>query len=121
MDRAVDRAVRGLPVHSYGATELAAIGPSAASTPVECAVCLIAFAAGDQVKTLPCKHAFHTQCIDQWLLVKGRPQRAAAGESVRGLAACPLCKVVPIDVPRPRPSAGGAGALGRVVSCTGVV
>eukprot|EP01098_Paradermamoeba_levis_P017069 TRINITY_DN957_c0_g1_i1.p1 TRINITY_DN957_c0_g1~~TRINITY_DN957_c0_g1_i1.p1 ORF type:complete len:380 (+),score=117.19 TRINITY_DN957_c0_g1_i1:118-1257(+) len=32
-----------------------------------CTVCLVDFEIGDKVKTLPCKHYFHENCIDTWL------------------------------------------------------
>lgn len=32
-----------------------------------CTVCRNDWATGDQVKTLPCLHCFHTTCIDPWL------------------------------------------------------
>lgn len=32
-----------------------------------CAVCLEAFVAGDQQRTLPCFHIFHARCVDNWL------------------------------------------------------
>ncbi len=32
-----------------------------------CSVCLEDFSTGDRVKVLPCKHAYHPQCIDEWL------------------------------------------------------
>lgn len=43
----------------------------------ECIVCLSDFQDGDRVRCLPCKHVFHTACIDEWL---GRD------------AHCPLCR-----------------------------
>ncbi|WBR14396.1 Ring-finger e3 ubiquitin-protein ligase [Pandoravirus kuranda] len=42
-----------------------------------CAVCLDDFAEGDQLRILPCTHAYHTACIDRWL----------AGHN-----ACPCCR-----------------------------
>jgi Ring finger domain len=42
-----------------------------------CAVCLEAYRVGDQVRTIPCFHAFHKHCIDDWLSRK---------------AECPICK-----------------------------
>ena len=79
----------------------------------ECSVCLVLFAEGDELRQLPCGHSFHTSCIDQWLLDKGRPPPTER-EPVRGLAACPLCRVKPIHIPLPQPphlpAAGGAAA-----------
>ena len=42
-----------------------------------CAVCLETYQVGETVRTLPCFHAFHKQCIDPWLAQK---------------AVCPICK-----------------------------
>ena len=35
----------------------------------ECKVCLTEFNQGDNLRTLPCCHRFHSQCIDQWIKV----------------------------------------------------
>jgi len=43
----------------------------------ECMVCLAQFAGGDSVRILPCKHVFHTACVDEWLARD---------------AHCPLCR-----------------------------
>jgi len=48
----------------------------------ECNVCLLAYEAGDRVRTLPCDHRFHVDCVDQWL---GRSK------------ACPVCKHDVVD------------------------
>lgn len=42
-----------------------------------CAVCLDPYHKRDTVRTIPCFHTFHAQCIDKWL---GRK------------AECPVCK-----------------------------
>lgn len=42
-----------------------------------CAVCLSSFADGERVKTLPCEHAYHPECVDRWL------ERSTL---------CPVCK-----------------------------
>ena len=39
------------------------------SSPAECAVCLESLEIGDKCRLLPlCKHSFHAQCVDIWLL-----------------------------------------------------
>lgn len=35
----------------------------------ECQVCLSSFADGEVLRTLPCCHQFHSECIDVWLQV----------------------------------------------------
>lgn len=43
-----------------------------------CAVCIDQFLINDIVRYLPCKHLFHKNCIDQWLLEN---------------PTCPICKL----------------------------
>lgn len=43
----------------------------------DCMVCLESFKVGDERKTLPCLHGFHSACVDKWL---------------RTSASCPVCK-----------------------------
>ncbi|XP_019055076.1 PREDICTED: E3 ubiquitin-protein ligase RNF13-like [Nelumbo nucifera] len=38
------------------------------SSPVDCAVCLENFKVGDKCRLLPCRHSFHANCVDSWLL-----------------------------------------------------
>ncbi|OVA07607.1 zinc finger protein [Macleaya cordata] len=39
------------------------------TSPVDCAVCLENFKMGEKCRLLPiCKHSFHAQCVDSWLL-----------------------------------------------------
>ena len=45
----------------------------------ECAVCMSQFERGDHVRMLPCRHEFHTSCIDKWLLEQNRT--------------CPCCRI----------------------------
>jgi E3 ubiquitin-protein ligase DOA10 len=42
-----------------------------------CLVCLSEYEKGDEVRTMPCLHYFHKDCIDKWL-----------GKSNN----CPICK-----------------------------
>ncbi|GAX80197.1 hypothetical protein CEUSTIGMA_g7635.t1 [Chlamydomonas eustigma] len=45
-----------------------------------CAVCLNDFVEGEELRLLPCFHAFHTACVDPWLGLHG---------------SCPVCRNVP--------------------------
>lgn len=47
------------------------------STQCQCMVCLENLSEGDELRTLPCFHRFHRECIDTWL-----------GQSIT----CPVCK-----------------------------
>ncbi|MED6185220.1 hypothetical protein PIB30_054927 [Stylosanthes scabra] len=51
-----------LPCYDYIAKDMT-------SSPVDCAVCLESLNTGDKCRLLPmCKHSFHAQCVDTWLL-----------------------------------------------------
>ncbi|KAJ1865417.1 hypothetical protein LPJ73_000003 [Coemansia sp. RSA 2703] len=45
-----------------------------------CAICLGGYISGENLRVLPCKHAFHQKCIDAWLLSKYMTVH------------CPVCK-----------------------------
>ncbi|KAH0926940.1 hypothetical protein HID58_019196 [Brassica napus] len=102
--------IKTLPLFLYSAAACTgkSLSPATAvgKTPaaVDCAVCLLEFEEGDYVRTLPlCFHAFHLECIDEWL--RSHPN-------------CPLCRTailrsgvvattspfVPLMAPRIRPS-----------------
>jgi hypothetical protein len=44
----------------------------------QCSICLGVFEAGEPCRALRCQHAFHTECIDDWLTA--------------GSVECPLCR-----------------------------
>lgn len=46
----------------------------------ECPICFATYEEGEELRTLPCLHAFHTECIDQWLTSR----RASS-------LCCPVC------------------------------
>ncbi|XP_046848077.1 RING finger protein 11-like [Xenia sp. Carnegie-2017] len=34
----------------------------------ECAICMVDFEFGDEIRFLPCMHIYHKECIDDWLI-----------------------------------------------------
>jgi len=52
-----------------------------------CAICMQAYQVGEKVRTLPCQHEFHVDCVDKWLPMKRE---------------CPLCRH---DITKPTPVA----------------
>ena len=50
---------------------------SATHHDVECQICLIDFSDGDEIRALPCRHQFHTSCVDPWF---------------SGHTSCPACR-----------------------------
>jgi E3 ubiquitin-protein ligase DOA10 len=42
-----------------------------------CSICLASYDIGDNIRTIPCLHYFHKDCIDTWL---------------KSNSACPICK-----------------------------
>ena len=44
----------------------------------KCMVCLVEYEVDESVRTMPCLHTFHKECIDKWLLERG--------------STCPICK-----------------------------
>ena len=70
---ASERELRRLPLCRMTASDLAG-GPAAGKS---CAICLANFKLNEDIKSLPCLHRYHQNCIDKWL---------------RHKAICPVCK-----------------------------
>ena len=73
----------------------------------ECAICLEEFTKGDRVRVLPCKHIFHLDEVDAWLI--HRKKLVSTMTSVSQIVflssdviceQCPVCKA---DVTQPPP------------------
>lgn len=63
--------IAALPTRRLGAQECCA------EDPMRCLVCLEDFQAGEELKTLPCRHVYHRGCIGRWLRTDN---------------SCPICK-----------------------------
>ncbi|KAF9131131.1 hypothetical protein BGX30_013215 [Mortierella sp. GBA39] len=81
-------------VKALGAAETldanADVVPQEGFTNDMCAICLDDFLEGEEIRTLPCHHEFHCECIDPWLTRKS--------------STCPLCKY---ECTKPPPDATG--------------
>ncbi|RKP07325.1 hypothetical protein THASP1DRAFT_30857 [Thamnocephalis sphaerospora] len=96
--RAAEAQVRRIPMAVYASAEAALID----DFPTRCAVCLDDFADGDRLRVLPCRHRFHVDCVDRWLVSQRR--------------LCPICKR---DALRPAPEGPrGDSAAGSSSSTT---
>lgn len=77
-----------------------------------CAICLGDYEAGDRLRVLTCRHAFHADCIDPWLL------------SPTAHSVCPTCKSdlsAPLGLPAlPLPPAAGDGPIVRFEEILGI-
>lgn len=51
----------------------------------DCVVCLMKFHGGEEIRSLPCDHLFHKNCVDKWLLDYEN-------------MTCPLCRRCPVNV-----------------------
>ncbi|XP_010928607.1 RING-H2 finger protein ATL74 [Elaeis guineensis] len=70
---------------------------------VDCAVCLESFKIGERCRLLPvCKHSFHAQCVDSWLL-RSRfcPICRTSAEHRKGCEAGREGAVVMVGIPLP--------------------
>jgi len=70
-------AVAGHPADASGSSAArGSSGHAEGSTAETCTVCLSEYGDGDELRTLPCMHSFHSECIDPWL---------------RSKSSCPVC------------------------------
>ncbi|KAA8490872.1 E3 ubiquitin protein ligase RIE1 [Porphyridium purpureum] len=65
--------IAALPTEAFNATS----APEMFGSEQSCVICLSAYADAERLKILPCRHHFHSKCIDEWLCVD---------------KSCPLCK-----------------------------
>ncbi|CAN6274089.1 unnamed protein product [Urochloa humidicola] len=72
--QAPESVVNSLPCKSYKKLET----PQCSDDMEQCHICLTEYEEGEQIRTLPCKHEFHLQCVDKWLKEIHR--------------VCPLCR-----------------------------
>ncbi|KAF8730098.1 hypothetical protein HU200_017065 [Digitaria exilis] len=72
--QAPESVVNSLPCRSYKKHE----APQCSDDMEQCHICLTEYEDGEQIRTLPCKHEFHLQCVDKWLKEIHR--------------VCPLCR-----------------------------
>lgn len=54
--------VKSLPIHIFHREKDIPID--------ECIICLEEYQEGEKIRTLPCKHQFHSVCIDLWLITR---------------------------------------------------
>lgn len=73
VNAADSRVVAALPTHKVTSDEVQFAPPEHKA----CTICIEDFCEGDEQRTLPCFHRFHTACVDRWLERNG---------------ACPICK-----------------------------
>eukprot|EP00602_Paraphysomonas_sp_CaronLab_P000885 CAMPEP_0185031734 /NCGR_PEP_ID=MMETSP1103-20130426/19358_1 /TAXON_ID=36769 /ORGANISM="Paraphysomonas bandaiensis, Strain Caron Lab Isolate" /LENGTH=186 /DNA_ID=CAMNT_0027567357 /DNA_START=595 /DNA_END=1155 /DNA_ORIENTATION=- len=69
---ATEDAIEAIPLVTVKADTLPGGGDST------CPICLNDMAVGEKVRVMPCKHVFHSQCVDEWLRVN---------------ASCPTCRM----------------------------
>jgi len=65
--------IEALPTRSFNSVKT----ESKAKESLQCMVCLMDYEPNDELRTLPCFHAYHKACIDKWLLENKK---------------CPICK-----------------------------
>jgi len=71
-----DRSKRMGKVFEVGLLPVAVVRHEFAACDTACVICLAEYAEGDHVRELNCRHVFHADCVDPWLLAN---------------QTCPLC------------------------------
>nr|GMC98279.1 E3 ubiquitin-protein ligase SDIR1-like [Ipomoea batatas] len=73
--------INALPIHKYKKKQEPPVNSAAVAKPTDdeltCSVCLEQVNEGELIRSLPCLHQFHANCIDPWLRQQGT---------------CPVCK-----------------------------
>lgn len=59
----------------------------------ECAICSVEYTATCRLRSLPCHHFFHVECIDQWL----SPTLENSGNRRKQTRMCPICRMAISD------------------------
>merc|ERR1712129_306992 len=73
-----EQIIRSLPTYEYKQSKKTKQNMEDADEEGEsCRICLQEFKVGDEMRTLPCFHSFHRECVDQWLHINTK---------------CPICK-----------------------------
>eukprot|EP00899_Mesostigma_viride_P012086 jgi/Mesvir1/20879/Mv07957-RA.1 len=83
----------------------AGAGESGDSSWSVCAVCLEEYANGDKLRLLPCRHEFHSACIDPWLMSRR--------------TCCPVCKREVMPSLAAASSSASSTATGAATSSSG--
>mmetsp|Transcript_74944 Transcript_74944/g.206702 ORF Transcript_74944/g.206702 Transcript_74944/m.206702 type:complete len:107 (-) Transcript_74944:329-649(-) len=79
-----------------------------------CNICLADLEVGQRVGQRPCGHAFHEQCIRDWLAVKDRcPMRCAKPKASLGVAAPSGGEETEVAAAVPQHPEPGAAGQGR--------
>ena len=91
MELSVRSALSALPEAPYAPDETSSSSGGAdggGGNAEDCALCMELLLPGEMVRTLPsCGHAYHSKCIDRWLLDGQAHQRRR----------CPLCNADPVE------------------------
>ncbi|XVF14278.1 hypothetical protein REPUB_Repub09cG0045000 [Reevesia pubescens] len=68
----------------------------------DCSICLEEYKVDEEAREMPCKHVFHSSCVEKWLRIHG---------------SCPVCRFL---MPTEEAQSGGAGGDGGLGSLEGV-